>query len=520
MALRIRPREAIAQPQGYAEIDWSNPLTEGLVFAALPAGGNFLDVISGQLSLTAEVQRARATIDGGKQSAVSLVGGIITTFPNQTGLDTIAGPHSIFVEGSLETNAATLTVVTTYEPGSGFGFNVQYDDVSSINNGMRYGQNNSSGQVNTGSNALGSNSEQFTHRAMITVDGANGRWYTKGALNSTTAYASFPTANANRRTRVLGNNFGGAAASAALILGFNRALSLSEYRQLYDNPWQIFCDDVALNVATGASGTTISAGPGDASAVGVTASILAPVSIAAGPGAASATGVTALVSRTIQAGPGAASATGVSSLVSVTLKVGPGNASATGVSASVSTSSSTTIAAGPGNASAAGVTALVSISIKCGPAAASATGVAASVGIGQVIAAAVAAASATGVPVLINRTIKAGPGSATATGVTAVLIGYTPPTQLKPIRKTQYVPTGNVPGDLDGIRRYLQLEFERIGGALESAFTHDSFEMLNVEPGKMITGKAWVVYADGTNWDPGSGEGLYVKYGGTWRKLG
>lgn len=91
---------------------------------------------------------------------------------------------------------------------------------------------------------------------------------------------------------------------------------------------------------------------------------------------------------------------------------------------------------------------------------------------------------------------------------------------LKPIRKTQYVPTGNVPGDLEGIRRYLQLEFERIGGALESPWTHDSFEMLTVEPGKMVTGKAWVVYADGANWDPGSGEGLYVKYGGTWRKLG
>lgn len=92
---------------------------------------------------------------------------------------------------------------------------------------------------------------------------------------------------------------------------------------------------------------------------------------------------------------------------------------------------------------------------------------------------------------------------------------------LKPIRKTRYVPAGNVPTDIGALRAYLQLEFERISDALESPFTHDSFEMLNVEPGKMVTGKAWVAYADGVNWDPTSeGEGLYVKYGGTWRKLG
>jgi len=28
-----------------------------------------------------------------------------------------------------------------------------------------------------------------------------------------------------------------------------------------------------------------------------------------------------------------------------------------------------------------------------------------------------------------------------------------------------------------------------------------------------------VVYADGTNWDPGSGEGIYAYYNSTWNKL-
>lgn len=118
-----------------------------------------------------------------------------------------------------------------------------------------------------------------------------------------------------------------------------------------------------------------------------------------------------------------------------------------------------------------------------------------------------------------------GAGNATASGSLHAVYLFAPtypvPAPLKPIRKTQYVPTGNVPGDLDGLRGYLQLEFERISNALESAFTHDSFEKLNVEPGKMVIGKAWVAYLDGVNFDPTSeGEGLYVKYGGTWRKLG
>lgn len=29
-----------------------------------------------------------------------------------------------------------------------------------------------------------------------------------------------------------------------------------------------------------------------------------------------------------------------------------------------------------------------------------------------------------------------------------------------------------------------------------------------------------IVYADGTDWDPGSGEGYYGYYGAAWRKLG
>lgn len=41
---------------------------------------------------------------------------------------------------------------------------------------------------------------------------------------------------------------------------------------------------------------------------------------------------------------------------------------------------------------------------------------------------------------------------------------------------------------------------------------------LHEEPRKLISGMT--VLADGTDWDPGAGQGVYTYYGGAWHKLG
>ena len=41
---------------------------------------------------------------------------------------------------------------------------------------------------------------------------------------------------------------------------------------------------------------------------------------------------------------------------------------------------------------------------------------------------------------------------------------------------------------------------------------------LNMAPTKPRTGM--IALADGTNWNPGSGAGVYAYYGGAWNKLG
>ena len=63
----------------------------------------------------------------------------------------------------------------------------------------------------------------------------------------------------------------------------------------------------------------------------------------------------------------------------------------------------------------------------------------------------------------------------------------------------------------------LQEEFERV----EQAFLLQDFvrlKELNVQPTKPRSGLT--VLADGVNWNPGAGQGVYTYYAGAWHKLG
>jgi hypothetical protein len=75
----------------------------------------------------------------------------------------------------------------------------------------------------------------------------------------------------------------------------------------------------------------------------------------------------------------------------------------------------------------------------------------------------------------------------------------------------------NLLGDsLDNLREFTLRELE----AIERGFSVFDFARLkkwHAEPTRYFDGM--VVYADGSNWDPGSGEGIYARYGGTWNKL-
>lgn len=72
------------------------------------------------------------------------------------------------------------------------------------------------------------------------------------------------------------------------------------------------------------------------------------------------------------------------------------------------------------------------------------------------------------------------------------------------------------PLNLDSLMQFLLSELNALEQAL-SQVADIQLEELNEAPSKPRNGM--IKYADGTNWDPGSGEGFYGYEAGTWVKL-
>jgi hypothetical protein len=83
-------------------------------------------------------------------------------------------------------------------------------------------------------------------------------------------------------------------------------------------------------------------------------------------------------------------------------------------------------------------------------------------------------------------------------------------------KSTAYGP-GPLPGRSQDLPAYLAVELERIASALR-ALANGHIDMSYRPPDKPRDGD--IRLADGTEWDPGAGAGVYAWYGGAWRKLG
>lgn len=75
-----------------------------------------------------------------------------------------------------------------------------------------------------------------------------------------------------------------------------------------------------------------------------------------------------------------------------------------------------------------------------------------------------------------------------------------------------------VPGSFAAVRAWLAQQFRTIADTLSAPTVRVvTFAELPEEPERFEDGD--VVFADGTNWNPGSGAGLYERRGGAWEKL-
>lgn len=79
-----------------------------------------------------------------------------------------------------------------------------------------------------------------------------------------------------------------------------------------------------------------------------------------------------------------------------------------------------------------------------------------------------------------------------------------------------YAP-GQPPQDASEMGRFLFDELQKISGVIQ-ALAAGHLDKTTVAPAKPRGGN--VRYADGTSWNPGSGEGVYAYYAGAWHFLG
>lgn len=81
----------------------------------------------------------------------------------------------------------------------------------------------------------------------------------------------------------------------------------------------------------------------------------------------------------------------------------------------------------------------------------------------------------------------------------------------------RYAPTA-VPETLAGMRAWLADQFRAIAASLQAPQAPAIvLEPRAVAPARPTDGM--IVYADGSEWNPGDGAGPYVYEGGSWRKL-
>lgn len=72
-------------------------------------------------------------------------------------------------------------------------------------------------------------------------------------------------------------------------------------------------------------------------------------------------------------------------------------------------------------------------------------------------------------------------------------------------------------GDLSGILSYIRREFDKVSDAMQLGHARQ-VDFLHAEPTKVWEGLT--VGADGTDWNPGAGQGVYTYYNAGWHRLG
>jgi hypothetical protein len=241
----------------------ANPLTRGLVFCGWPVGNTFLDLVTNEFGVnTGTLTRgARSQKDGrSRRSDGSYVTASTTTDKILWSISTTLRGASANDAGTILALAGTTTQTDAYYypiggnaegTGSGHGFSLGIDSFKKTARGniVRGNYIFPLTTAPTSSAALlGNPFDNRTHffGYSFTANGASGTWLGNRIGETWTGGTVFGTSTTNRRASMFAASSvdNGANERRDVYIGlqliWDRALSVSEYQALYDNPWQLF----------------------------------------------------------------------------------------------------------------------------------------------------------------------------------------------------------------------------------------------------------------------------------------
>lgn len=420
MAL-LRPSVWTQQPQQACEIDLSNPISRGLIYAFKPAGtprfnGSVAPIKSSFFSSSGSdlIQLTSAGVgfssNGYNELIHSLSRAAATANANLTQVCVFTASNSSNSQYKLANLSSSGGATNGFFIGNGSSFCLKADTVPSA------------GAISSSALSVGK-----VYVGAYTSKVGRQELFLNGISQGTTASATTHSQDLNRFVSGANRN------PIALFASFNRVLSDAEIKSLSDNPWQIFKPiprSIFAEVSAGGGGVTITANIGQATASGLTATLTQASTLIATQGTATASGLSATLAQafTLSANRGTATASGAQATIAqaATISANLGTATASGFAADVQSAGNVTISANIGIATASGRQANIgdSVTVSASRGTATAAGYTAALEIAFTLAANRGTAQATGKTATIyaSDVISASMGQGIASGYAALIV--------------------------------------------------------------------------------------------------
>lgn len=236
----LTPARQTTQPQGRVEVNWSNPLTRGLLSLITVVDGRLMDIIN-NVQLT---PAGTAYVMGGARGMGAIIGSSSSdafsgTLPSIDLSTAVRG--NIFVYGETSSSSTASKRAIVYQTSGSTVIAIEFGN--GTNNyiaGLKQTNTSTFPAVNTG--VFYSTDRPYFVSYGVDTSASTGALYINGVLPSTNVSAGTGSGwkGAVNGVVVGGNGASGPLNGEVWIGGlYNRALTAGEQRALAENPWQL-----------------------------------------------------------------------------------------------------------------------------------------------------------------------------------------------------------------------------------------------------------------------------------------